>query len=356
MRFLYLYPFMYGNISITEWIGRASQLPLVDVRTPAEFAQGHIPGAHNVPLFSNEERVQVGTTYKQQSREQAILLGFDYVGPKWSDMIRQCLEIAPQKKIAVHCWRGGMRSGALAWALALYGFEVYQVKGGYKQYRRWAHTTFQRNYTVRMLGGMTGSGKTELLLALQQAGQQVIDLEGLAQHQGSSYGSMNQLVQPTQEQFENDLAWQLKDMDAGQALWLEDECRKIGKREIPAGIWTQMRSATLVDLQLPAEYRVQRLLGEYGVLDKEFLIAGTERISKRLGPEQTKHALAAIHENRMADFIRIALVYYDKTYRRGLSKRDPATIFPLPLAHSGPDTQTLLDFAGKLPQQLPTEQ
>ena len=107
------------------------------MRTPAEFIQGHVPTAHNIPLFSNEERVEVGTTYKQQGRESAILLGFDLTGPKWSGFIKQALEIAPDKKIIVHCWRGGMRSSAMAWALDLYGFEVYLLEGGYKAYRRW---------------------------------------------------------------------------------------------------------------------------------------------------------------------------------------------------------------------------
>jgi tRNA 2-selenouridine synthase len=335
---------MYQSISITDWT--KEPLPLVDVRTPAEFEQGHIPGAHNLPIFSNEERIQVGTTYKQIGREQAILLGFELVGPKWADLIRRCLEIAPDKKIAVHCWRGGMRSGALAWALSFYGFKVYQLKGGYKAYRAWTHTQLATPRQIRILGGKTGSGKTELLRMLKEQGAQVIDLEDLAQHKGSSYGSMNALVQPSQEHFENLLAWALFRTNPTELLWLEDESRRIGKREIPAALWVQMRAAWMIDLQVPVEIRVQHLLAEYGVLDPQFLIESTKRIGKRLGPEQTRDAIRAIEDGRMADFIRIVLWYYDKTYAKGLATRDPRLIRNLPVGTQGRSLaiQTLLSI------------
>jgi len=317
---------MIRTLSINEFIALDSSIPVADVRTPAEFEQGHIPGAYNIPLFSDDERVKVGTTYKQQGREQAILLGFDFVGNKWSGFIKQALEIAPDKKIALHCWRGGMRSGAMAWALNLYGFEVLLLEGGYKSYRRWALAQFATQYNINILGGLTGSGKTKVLRFLKQAGEQVIDLEELAQHQGSAFGSMNSLVQPTQEQFENDFASQLKTIDQRYPVWLEDESMTIGKRFIPNSLFHQMREANVIALKMPLEARVGFLVEEYGKLDKEFLKACTEKIWKRLGPEQTKNAVTAIDENRMADFIRIVLVYYDKTYRLGLSKRAPASI------------------------------
>ncbi|WP_245562195.1 tRNA 2-selenouridine(34) synthase MnmH [Niabella aurantiaca] len=320
---------MMQSISISDWMARTGALPLADVRTPAEFAQGHIPGAFNVPLFSNEERVQVGTTYKQVSREEAILLGFELTGPKWAGFIRQCLQIAPDKRIAVHCWRGGMRSGAMAWALNLYGFEVYQVTGGYKSYRRWAHLQFERAYKLRILGGMTGSGKTRLLQYMKAQEHQVIDLEELAQHRGSSYGSLDKLIQPTQEQFENNLAWELNQVCTEVPLWLEDECQMIGRRSIPTPLWKQMRAAVLIGLQVPLEQRVATLVQDYGCLDRDFLVACTERIHKRLGPLQTKQAIAAIREGRMADFIRLVLVYYDKAYRKGLALHPADRVFLL---------------------------
>ena len=307
-------------------MGLKDPVPLADVRTPAEFEHGHIPGAFNLPLFSDEERVSIGTTYKQAGKEAAILLGFDFTGPKWSGFIKQALEMAPEKKIAVHCWRGGMRSGAMAWALDLYGFEVYRVEGGYKQYRRWVLDQFEATYSLYVLGGMTGSGKTRILHELRSLGQQVIDLEELAQHRGSSFGSMNKLVQPTQEQFENNLASELNKRDKQRKIWVEDESSSIGKRTIPRPFWDQMKTSFLIDIKVSAAQRVEALVQEYGSLDKDFLIECTERIRKRLGLDQAKNAIIAIKEDRIADFIRVVLIYYDKTYRTSLACRDASRI------------------------------
>jgi tRNA 2-selenouridine synthase len=329
---------MVKPILINDFMQLSIPVALIDVRTPAEFEHGHVPGAFNLPLFSNEERVKVGTTYKQVGREEAILLGFDLTGSKWSGFIKQALEIAPDKKIGVHCWRGGMRSGAMAWALNMYGFEVYLIQGGYKTYRKWVHEQFEKTYQLLILGGMTGSGKTKILHLLKNMGEQIIDLEDLAQHQGSTYGSMNKMVQPTQEQFENNLAQQLKGLDGQRKIWVEDESLTIGKRSVPNPFWHQMRDATLINIKVDLQQRIASLALEYGDLDKDFLAACTERIRKRLGPEQTKHAITAIMENRIKDFIAIVLVYYDKTYRTGLAKRNANQIFRLDI--SGGDILT----------------
>jgi tRNA 2-selenouridine synthase len=313
-------------ISIADFFSSSANVPVIDVRTPAEFDQGHIPGAFNLPLFSNEERVIVGTTYKQMGREAAILLGFDLTGSKWSGFIRQALEIAPEKKIAVHCWRGGMRSGAMAWAMGMYGFEVYVLEGGYKKYRNWVLRQFERPWDLRVLGGMTGSGKTIILSHLSRLNEQVIDLEGLAQHQGSSFGTMNKFVQPTQEQFENNFAQSLHAFNPAQRIWVEDESVTIGKRVVPDAFWKQMRKAALICIEVPLHLRLEKLVAEYGVLDKDFLTECTERIRKRLGPEQTRDAVQAVRDDRMADFVALLLVYYDKKYRKGLEKRNKDTL------------------------------
>jgi tRNA 2-selenouridine synthase len=317
---------MIRSITINDFAGLPEPIPLVDVRTPAEFEQGKVPGAFNIPIFSNEERINVGTTYKQVGREQAILLGFDLTGSKWSGFIKRALEIAPAKKIAVHCWRGGMRSGAMAWAFDLYGFDVYLIRGGYKSFRRWSAEQFEKPYRLTVLGGKTGSGKTKILHQLRSMGEQILDLEDLAQHQGSSYGTMNSMIQPTQEQFENNLAFELNRLDRQRQIWVEDESLTIGKRCIPKAFWNQMRDSPLLHLNVPVQHRIDLLVKEYGTLDQDFLISCTERIWKRLGPEQTKNAIQAIRENRMSDFIRIVLVYYDKTYTTGLNKRDKESI------------------------------
>ena len=320
---------MIHSISIIDFNRLPEPVPLADVRTPAEFQHGRVPGAFNLPLFNNEERAKVGTTYKQVGREEAILLGFVLTGNKWSGFVREALKIAPQKKVAVYCWRGGMRSSAMAWALNLYGFEVYLIEGGYKNFRRWVLQQFEASYQLCILGGMTGSGKTRILHRLKSLGEQVIDLEEIARHQGSSYGSLGKLVQPTQEQFENNLALELFSLEKGRKIWVEDESLTIGKRSIPNPFWHQMRDAVLIDIKVETGQRITNLVQEYGGLDRGFLIECTQRICKRLGPEQTGQAIAAIHEGRMADFISLVLVYYDKTYRTGLTKRNKEKVFSL---------------------------
>jgi tRNA 2-selenouridine synthase len=325
---------MVHSISINDFMGLKDPLPLADVRTPMEFEHGHIPGAFNLPLFSDEERAAIGTTYKQVGKEAAILMGFDFTGPKWSAFIKRALEMVSEKKIAVHCWRGGMRSGAMAWALDLYGFEVFRVEGGYKQYRGWVLQQFEETYGLFVLGGMTGSGKTTLLNELRALGEQVIDLEELAQHRGSSFGSMNKLVQPTQEQFENNLALELNKCDKQQRIWVEDESSSIGKCAIPRPFWNQMETSVLIDIKVSIEQRIKALVRDYGSLDKDFLIECTERIRKRLGLDQAKKAITAIQEDRIADFIRVVLVYYDKTYRTSLGCRDRDRIVTVNLENS----------------------
>ncbi len=324
------------------------------MRTTAEFEKGHIPSAYNIPLFTNEERVIVGTTYKKQSREKAILLGLDIVGPKWSALIKNCEQVAPGKRIAIHCWRGGMRSGAMAWILDLYGFKVFVIKGGYKQYRSWVRQHFETAYHLCVLGGMTGSGKTKLLQQMLQDNEQVIDFEDLAQHQGSAYGTMNRMIQPTQEQFENNFVHLLNTMEISKPIWVEDECQMIGRCNIPLPLWQQMRAAALIDLQIPKDKRIHFLVKEYGGLDKSFLIESTLRISKRLGPKQTKDAIAAINENRMEDFIKIVLIYYDKQYHKGLSKRPPQNIFSIKAngANIKQEATLLVDFSKSLLQEI----
>lgn len=333
---------MIQTLDIVDFLKMAEAIPVIDVRTPLEYEHAHITGTHNLPIFSNEERVKVGTTYKQQGREAAILLGFDFTGPKWSGFIKDALAIAPDKKILVHCWRGGMRSGAMAWALNLYGFEVYLLEGGYKKYRNWVLAQFSESYSILILGGMTGSGKTQILHQLKDRGQQVIDLEDLAQHQGSAYGSMGHLTQPSQEHFENLLATELNKTDKTIPLWLEDESLTIGKRFIPNQLFYQMRMAPLIQVVVPVQERVDFLVNEYGKLGKDFLLESTLRIQKRLGPEQTRDAVAAIRENRMDAFIKIVLVYYDKTYARGQGKRSKESIHAIECSNTDAPVNSLL--------------
>ncbi len=322
---------MITSLSIHDFLDASANELMVDVRTPAEFEQGHIRHARNLPIFTNEERVLVGTCYKQQGREKAILLGFELIGGRWAQYIRQVAKWIEGKKVFVHCWRGGMRSAAMAWALNLYGFNVYLLEGGYKAYRSDCHSYFKERYPFIILSGKTGCAKTATLLEMKKLGEQVIDLEELAQHQGSSFGSMGRMVQPSQETFENLLSEELRTMDKNRRIWLENESVFIGNRGIPSVIFSQMRSTQIIDIELPLEARLDFLESEYGVLDQVFLKESVLRISKRLGPNETKLTLLAIEEHRMRDFIRQVLVYYDKTYQKGKENRSASSIYSLPL-------------------------
>jgi tRNA 2-selenouridine synthase len=309
-------------ISINDLVQLSGEIPLLDARTPSEYLSGHIPRAVNFPLFFDEERIVIGTLYKQQGREAAILKGLEIIGPRMRPIVEDALKLAPERKVILHCWRGGMRSGSLAWLLDLYGFDVFIIKGGYKQYRRWAFRQFEKEYNLLILGGKTGSRKTEVLAELSAKGEQAIDLEGLAHHKGSAFGGIGQAPAPTQEQFENDLALQLSGIDIQKPLWLEDESRLIGRKVIPDGLWEQMRSARVVFLDIPAEYRAVYLAETYGKMDKEELSASILSIQKRLGGLDTKLALQALENNDLIETALILLRYYDKAYLHGLSKRE----------------------------------
>jgi tRNA 2-selenouridine synthase len=340
---------MVKQYPLTDFLELAKTTLVIDVRTPLEFVQGHIPGAVNIPIFTNEERVIVGTTYKQKGRQPAILLGFELTGPKWAEFIRQVEELAPDKKVLVHCWRGGMRSGAMAWAFDLYGLQVGTLKGGYKAFRGANIESFSKPYTFKILSGSTGSAKTETLEELKKLGQQVIDLEGLAQHQGSTFGSMNKLIQPSQEQFENLFALELQEMDIEKPIWLEDESVTIGKRVIPKPIWDLMRNTEVLKLEIPRSERIAFLNTHYGVLDKDFLKVALQAITKRLGPLETKLSLQAIEENRMKDFIDQVLVYYDKTYQKGISSRNQDLVETLECEKIDPkeNAEAILNYINK---------
>jgi tRNA 2-selenouridine synthase len=309
------------RLPLIDFLQGAAEVPILDVRAPIEYAQGHVPGAVSFPLFSDEERARIGTTYKQMSQDKAVLLGLDFFGPKMSQLVKQAQKLAPHKRVRVHCWRGGMRSGAVQWLLELAGFQVELLDKGYKDYRRWALAEFAQPRTLWVLGGLTGSGKTDVLHALAARQQPVLDLEGLAHHKGSAFGSIGQPASPTQEQFENNLAAMLAAFAPDLPIWVEDESRTIGPVHLPAPLYEQMQTAPLVLLEVPREQRVRKLAEEYGRHDPAALAASILRIRKRLGGLVTKEALAAIGEDDMEKMVSLVLDYYDRTYTHGLGGR-----------------------------------
>jgi tRNA 2-selenouridine synthase len=196
---------MMKRTDIAEFLKLAEEIPVTDVRSPKEYEEGHIPGAINIPLFDDEERARVGTKYKKEGRIAAIMEGLDLSGPRMTEKLRKALQTAKNGKLLVHCWRGGMRSEAMAWLFSLSGIQTTVLEGGYKSYRHLVLDTLAAEREMIILGGMTGSSKTHILRHLKQQGRQVVDLESLANHKGSAFGALGQLPQPSTEQFANDL-------------------------------------------------------------------------------------------------------------------------------------------------------
>ncbi|SDK59789.1 tRNA 2-selenouridine synthase [Catalinimonas alkaloidigena] len=316
-------------LPISDFLTRAGTLPVLDVRTPAEFAQGHIPGACNLPLFSNEERAQVGTTYKQIGREEAFLQGLDLVGPKMRALVEAGQQLAPQRRVLMHCWRGGMRSGSVAWLLQTAGFQVDTLVGGYKAYRHEVLEAFARPARLLVLAGETGSGKTAILRALAERGEQVIDLEHLAHHRGSAFGGIGLPAQPTTEQFQNALHATWATFDRARRVWLEDESFSIGQVQLPHPLWQQMKAAHVVQVQVPRHARVQRLVAEYGSLERDALAHAILTIQKRLGGQHVAATLDALRAGRLDEVAERLLVYYDKSYQIGLQRRQAQATTPV---------------------------
>jgi tRNA 2-selenouridine synthase len=323
------------KISVDEFVNLSLIHPVFDVRSEAEFSHAHIPGAHNLPLFNNEERAVVGTIYKQQSRELAIKKGLEYFGPKMKDMVvfveEAITKLNPENKtVLVHCWRGGMRSAGVAWLLDLYGFKVYTLVGGYKAFRNWVLSRFDQKVTFRILGGYTGSGKTIVLSALKEKGAPVIDLEGLAGHKGSAFGNIGLPKQPSQEMFENKFAVEIHkntSVLSEKEIWLEDESQRIGTVNIPQILWNHIRTCPVYFLDIPFEERLNYLVETYGKLDAIELGEAIKRIQKRLGGLETKLALQYLGEENLKDCFSILLKYYDKQYSKGLENRpDPKPV------------------------------
>lgn len=315
------------TLSIEKFLQFGENIPTLDVRTPAEYEHGHIPNAVNMPLFSNEERAEIGTLYKQSGKQQAILQGLELVGPRLKQMADFAMEQISQKnkntenKILLHCWRGGMRSSSVAWLLEQVGITCYTLEKGYKNYRNFVLQTINAPLKLKVLSGKTGSGKTQILKQLTSLSEQVIDLENLAHHKGSAFGALGQEPQPTQEQFENNLANDILRLNREKPIWVEDESHMIGKICLPQNFWQQKLNAPLYFLEADVEQRLQHLMNEYGNFSTDDLLNALEKISKRLGGERTKQAIKAITENDKKEAMRIVLDYYDRTYMHSLSKR-----------------------------------
>jgi tRNA 2-selenouridine synthase len=322
------------KIDVESFLRLSEVFPVLDVRSPGEYFHAHIPNACSVPIFTDEQRKIIGTAYTQQSRQIAVDHGLNYFSERMKIISAEVEQISSQnnlnnnsdKTFLVHCWRGGMRSDAVAWLLNLYGYKIYLLRGGYKSFRRWVLAQFEKQYELNILGGFTGSGKTEVLKELAANGEKVIDLEAIARHKGSAFGSLGEAPQPGAEMFENLLAVQLWNIsmkeDKTSPIWLEDESAHIGTVGIPKPFWRQMRQSKLYFLDIPFEKRLQHIVNTYGVFDRQSLMECVLKIQKRLGGLETKNAVQFIEEGNLLAAFSILLKYYDKMYGQSLLKRD----------------------------------
>ena len=345
---------MPDELAIDDFLACPSGVPIIDVRTPDEFALGHIRGAVNVPLFSNAERAEVGTAYVQDGRHSAVRIGLRCVGPRLEQLACRLLDLtdAAAPRLHIHCWRGGLRSTSVAWLMeTTFGCRVATLKGGYKAFRRWALGALSLSRDLRIVSGLTGSGKTEILQQLAALGENTVDLEGLANHKGSAFGQLGEAAQPTQAQFENDLALVWHATVPGRPVWLEDESRMIGKRVLPEALWELKKTARFHVVELPEAQRIAHLCKIYAGFPPGQLEACVETIRSRLGGGRAMAAIEALRRGEFAAACHIILTYYDRTYQTCLALSPPANItrHPFPVLEPHLIAETLLESTRSSP-------
>ena len=315
-------------IPVNNFLEQSQQKLVIDVRSPIEFKKGHMPGALNIPLFDDLERAEIGTLYKAKGKEDAVMRGLEIVSPKLTTFITEAKENTQNKGVLVYCFRGGMRSNSFGWLLNTAGLETQIMEGGYKAYRNHVLKQFEKNHKILLLGGATGSGKTEILKCLKQD-IPILDLEGLAHHKGSAFGGIGQPAQLPQQLFENSFYNDLKEVDASKYVLIEDESMSIGYNKIPYAFWLQMKEAPIIKIMMPFDLRVNRLVNEYGKEDVEKLKQSVRNISQQLGPNNAKDCLQWLDEGKLADVAALTLKYYDKAYEYNHTQKNKKTILPV---------------------------
>jgi tRNA 2-selenouridine synthase len=335
------------TIGAELFLENADKRVILDVRSPAEYEKGHIPGAHSFPLFTDEERAQVGMLYSKSGREAAFFAGLDIVGTKMSGFVKKALRLAPQRRLLIHCWRGGMRSASIAWLLQSAGFDVMLLDGGYKSYRAYIREAFNTPVRMLVLSGMTGCGKTEILHEMKKKGAQILDLEGVANHKGSVFGHLGQKPQPSNEQYENNLAQIWRTFDFSKPLWIEDESRNVGGVFIPDPLFTLMTKATVIRIDFPKAYRIERVVAEYAGIDDAEIAVNLRKIRVSLGNRNVQDLLLLLSSQQYIAFADKILDYYDESYDYSLKRKAFSIIENMNPKGLMPSEQAeeILDFA-----------
>lgn len=328
-------------LSIIQFLNNSSNELIIDVRAPIEFEKGHITNAINIPLFEDVERAEIGTLYKQQGKEIAVNRGLEIVSPKLVPFVNQVKSLTKNKKVFIYCFRGGMRSNSFAWLMNISGLDATILEGGYKNYRNHVLNYFEQEKKLVIIGGMTGSGKTDLLKKLVKLDFQIIDLEKLANHKGSAFGSINEEKQKPQQIFENNLFHQLRLLDPKKLILIEDESQTIGYNKIPHAFWLQMKKAPIIKLDIPFELRVQKLVQDYTTTNIDALKICVKKIEQNLGIQNASLCLKYLDENNLTDVARLTLKYYDKAYSYTYNKKNTQLIIPLVLDSMNIEENTL---------------
>ena len=313
--------------------------PLIDVRSPDEYYKGHMPNSINIPLFDNEERSKIGTIYRNNGREKAVIQGLEYLSNKIENMVNKLFDALDYYKIKslnankeqltlkIYCARGGMRSQSISWLLEKYNLRSITLNEGYKSYRKWTLDSFNKRWEIVVIGGKTGTGKTKLLKLLNENNYQIVDLEGLASHRGSTFGGLGMKKQPSNEQFENMIAEQLEGFKTSDKIFVEAESANIGKCKIPHVFFSKMKKAERIEILKNESNRLDELIKTYSIFDKEDLKDAVMRINKRLGPQRTKIAIEAIENKDWKSVCKSVLEYYDKCYEHEkIGKKNIKTI------------------------------
>lgn len=311
---------MYKEISVQEAL-ELDEIIIIDVRSEGEFAEATIPGAVNIPILNDDERSAVGKSYRHEGPDSARRLGMSLVSHKLSEKLEAIDQVSRGKKLAVFCWRGGLRSKFMASFLDTMGYSVYRVIGGYKSYRHYVNGYLDKDQLTQqavVLHGLTGVGKTEMLARLARKGLPALDLEGLARHRGSVFGKIGQMPSPTQKSFESSIVRFLKDIGDNGIFIVECESKRLGNLIVPPPVMKAIKEGIRVLLYAPLEIRIQRLAEEYlGAGENiERLQEAIASLTKKIGHNRVRWLNSMLQERRFDEVVNYLLNnYYDPLYQ-----------------------------------------